>query len=102
AINLGGGYHHADGARGGGFCVYADVPLALHLLHQEGLIESALVVDTDAHQGGGTADAIRSRPWAHILDLFEQDLFPWPKVAEDIAVPLPPRTNGAQYLEALH
>src|SRR5947209_5368629 len=27
AINLGGGFHHASGQRGGGFCVYADVPL---------------------------------------------------------------------------
>src|SRR5436309_2164031 len=49
-VNLGGGYHHADGRSAGGFCVYADVPLALLLLRAEGKIGSALVVDTDAHQ----------------------------------------------------
>jgi histone deacetylase 11 len=102
AINLGGGFHHASRDRGGGFCVYADVPLALSILKQEGLIRSALVVDTDAHQGDGTADCLRPWAWAHDLDFFEEDLFPWPKVEEDVSVPLPPRTNGAEYLEVLH
>ena len=101
AINLGGGYHHAGDDKGGGFCVYADVPLALQILHAEGQIRSTLVVDTDAHQGNGTADAIRPWPWAHILDFFEEGLFPWPKVAEDVAVPLPARTEGKEYLDAL-
>jgi histone deacetylase 11 len=101
AINLGGGYHHTSGRKGGGFCVYADVPLALALLKDEGRIETALVVDTDAHQGNGTAEAIAPWPWTHLLDLFEQDIFPWPKADEDMPVPLPPRTNGAEYLDAL-
>jgi histone deacetylase 11 len=101
AINLGGGYHHAGPGCGGGFCAYADVPLALRTLEEEGRLHSALVVDTDAHQGNGTADAIRPWPWAHLLDLFEEDIFPWPKVDEDMPVPLPSRTNGAEYLDAL-
>lgn len=102
AVNLGGGYHHAGRDRGGGFCVYADVPLALAILKDEGRIQTALVVDTDAHQGNGTADVIRDWPWAHILDFFEEDIFPWPKVEEDIAVPLRPGISGAEYLAALH
>jgi histone deacetylase 11 len=101
AVNLGGGYHHAAPDRGGGFCAYADVPLALSTLQREGRISSALVVDTDAHQGDGTADAIRPWPWAHLLDLFEADLFPWPKVDEDVPVPLLAATNGVEYLDAL-
>jgi len=102
AINLGGGFHHAGPNRGGGFCAYADVPLALTVLHQEGRLRSALVVDTDAHQGNGTADAIRPWDWAHLLDFFEDDLFPWPKAEEDMPVPLPPRTHGAEYRDVLH
>src|SRR5262249_44955318 len=101
AINLSGGYHHAGPEKGGGFCVYADVPLALTVLYQEGRFRSALVVDTDAHQGNGTADAIRSWDWAYILDFFEEDIFPRPKVAEDIPVPLRAGMNGAEYLEVL-
>jgi histone deacetylase 11 len=101
AVNLGGGYHHASGNRGGGFCVFADAPLALVTLRQEGRINSALVVDTDAHQGNGTADALRPWPWAHMLDFYEQDLFPWPKVEEDVRVPLPAGLGGAEYLDTL-
>lgn len=101
AINLGGGYHHASGHSGGGFCIYADVPLALALLHDEGLIRSALVVDTDAHQGNGTADAIRTWPWAHLLDFFEEDIYPYRKAKEEMPVPLPALTTGSTYLEIL-
>jgi histone deacetylase 11 len=101
AINLGGGYHHASGTSGGGFCVYADVPLALALLHDAGKIRSALVVDTDAHQGNGTAEAIRSWNWAHLLDLFEQDIYPPYKVEEELPVPLPALTAGIAYLDIL-
>jgi histone deacetylase 11 len=101
AINLGGGFHHASGARGGGFCVYADVPLALALLHREGRLRSALVIDTDAHQGDGTADAVRPWGWARMLDLFEERLYPQPKVSEDMPVPLPPLLRGEGYRAAL-
>ena len=38
---------------------------------------------------------------AAYLDLFEQDVFPWPKAEENVPVPLPPRTNGAEYLALL-
>jgi histone deacetylase 11 len=101
AINLGGGYHHAGPEKGGGFCAYADVPLALLTLKVEKRIGTALVVDTDAHQGNGTADAIRGWPWAHILDLYEEDIFKWPKVEEDMAVPLPSGLAGPEYLDIL-
>jgi len=101
AVNLGGGFHHASGSRGGGFCVYADAPLALHILREEGLIRTALVIDTDAHQGDGTADAIRDWPWASIVDFYEDDIFPWPKVEENVPVPLSPRTAGSACLELL-
>jgi histone deacetylase 11 len=101
AINLGGGFHHASGQKGHGFCVYADVPTALLLLHREGRIRSALVIDTDAHQGDGTADAIRDWEWAHLLDFFESAIFPWPKVEEDAAVPLPSWLDGEEYLRRI-
>lgn len=59
AINLGGGFHHAASGWGGGFCVYADAPLAARVLHDEGKVGKVLVVDLDAHQGNGTAAAFR-------------------------------------------
>ena len=101
AINLAGGYHHAGPDGGGGFCVYADGPIGLEVLHVEGRLRSALVVDTDAHQGNGTAACIRNWPWAHILDFYEQDIYPWPKVEEEMAVQLWPGTDGAEYMNLL-
>ena len=102
AINLGGGFHHAAAAWGGGFCVYADIPLAAALLHAEGRVGKVLVVDLDAHQGNGTAAIFRGWPWAVILDVFEEDLFPMTKEPEDFPSPIPAGMTGADYLEILH
>jgi len=101
AINLGGGFHHASFGWGGGFCVYADAPLALKTLHDEGRIERALVVDLDAHQGNGTAAAIREWPWVKIADLYGEDLFPWSKEPEDYAFPARAGMAGHEYLEVV-
>jgi histone deacetylase 11 len=102
AINIGGGFHHACRDKGSGFCVYADTPIALANLHAEKPFRSALVIDTDAHQGDGNADAIRPWPWAHALDFFEDALFPHPKVQEDWPVPLASNLCGEEYLRTLH
>jgi histone deacetylase 11 len=98
AINLGGGYHHAASDWGGGFCVYADVPLAAKVLHDEAKIGRVLVVDLDAHQGNGTAAAFRDWPWASILDLHEEDIFPARKEPEDYPLPVGPGLTGGEYM----
>ena len=102
AINLGGGFHHAAAASAGGFCVYADIPLAAWILHEEGLAAKVLiVVNLDAHQGNGTAATIRPWPWASILDVYQESLFPIPKEREDFPVPLAAGTGGMEYLDAV-
>ena len=80
AINLGGGFHHASGEHGHGFCVYADTPIALAQLHAEKPFRSVLIVDTDAHQGDGTAKAIRTWPWAKVITPKRKKAIPcrWP------------------------
>ena len=79
AVNLGGGFHHAGPDKGGGFCVYADGPIALAALQAEGRINSALVVDTDAHQGNGTADASRPWPWRTFWTSMKTTFSPGPR-----------------------
>ena len=51
SINVGGGFHHCSGGRGGGFCAYADITLTVHvvLAHYEH-INKVAIVDLDAHQ----------------------------------------------------
>ncbi|WP_169979555.1 histone deacetylase family protein [Tautonia rosea] len=99
AINLGGGYHHAGSDRGGGFSAYADVPLGALILHEEGRIGRVLVVDLDVHQGDGTASVFRNWSWASILDLYEDDLFPFPKEPVDVPLPVPAGLSGIEYLD---
>jgi len=98
AINLGGGYHHAADAWGGGFCVYADVPLAAKILHQESKIKRVMVVDLDAHQGNGTAAVFHGWDWAFIFDLYERELFPARKEREDYPLPVGSGLTGNEYL----
>jgi len=98
AVNLGGGYHHAAAGWGGGFCVYADVPLAVKLLHDESKVGRVLVVDLDAHQGNGTASVFRGWPWASIYDLYERDIFPARKEPEDFPPPVGPGLTGGEHL----
>jgi histone deacetylase 11 len=98
AINLSGGYHHAAASWGDGSCVYADIPLAAATLHAQGLVERVLVVDLDAHQGNGTAATIHPCPWASILDVYEEDLFPPVKQPEDFPIPIPAGLEGLEYL----
>jgi histone deacetylase 11 len=99
AINLGGGFHHAAAAWGGGFCVYADAPLAATILRTERRVEKVMVVDLDAHQGNGTAAVFGGWPWASILDVYQEDLFPARKEPEDYPLPLPAGTTGGEYLD---
>jgi histone deacetylase 11 len=101
AINLGGGFHHAAADWGGGFCVYADIPWAAAVLHQERRVGKVLVVDLDAHQGNGTAAVFRDWPWASIFDAYEGDLFPSRKEAEDYPLALPDGTIGCDYLDLI-
>ena len=54
AINLGGGYHHADRGRGMGFCIFNDIAVAIARLRSKGFREPILVVDLDVHDGNGT------------------------------------------------
>lgn len=101
AINLGGGYHHAEPDRGGGFCIYADMPIAIRVLQDEGLIERALVVDLDVHQGNGTALCVAAGDDVYTLDLHQSGIYPIPKERNDRDVPLAAGMTDDAYLAVL-
>lgn len=54
AVNLGGGFHHARPHRGDGFCLIADIPVAIRKIREENGPLRVLVIDLDVHQGDGT------------------------------------------------
>src|SRR5688500_9440885 len=55
AVNLAGGTHHAFPDHGEGFCVFNDVAVAIRTMQAQGRALRCAVVDTDVHQGNGTA-----------------------------------------------
>ncbi len=52
---FGGGMHHAQKSFGNGFCLLNDIVIAVRKLQAENRIQTAWVIDTDAHKGDGTA-----------------------------------------------
>lgn len=64
SFNLGGGFHHAFPDHGEGFCMINDVAIAIRAMQREKLVERAMVVDCDVHQGNGTAVIFGRRPQA--------------------------------------
>jgi len=67
-VNIGGGFHHAYPDHGEGFCMMHDFGVAIRSLQKRKLIQRAMTVDCDVHQGNGTA-AIFSGARSQLSDL---------------------------------
>ena len=100
-VNLGGGFHHARPAAGGGFCVYNDVAAALGVLRAEGFGGRVLIVDTDAHQGDGDHLFFRDDSTVFSFSMHQGDIFPGDKPRGDKDVSLPGGADDAAFLAAL-
>uniref|UniRef100_A0A0K8VSD8 Histone deacetylase 11 n=1 Tax=Bactrocera latifrons TaxID=174628 RepID=A0A0K8VSD8_BACLA len=105
AINLGGGFHHCCAYRGGGFCPYADITLLItKTLEEEPNIETAMIVDLDAHQGNGHERDFYENEKVFILDMYNASIYPRDheaKLAISCAVELKPRTADGTYMKKL-
>ncbi len=76
AINLSGGYHHAKADSGGGFCFFADVPIAVYKLLEKNPNLSVMVIDLDAHQGNGNEAIFKDDPRTHVFDVYNDFIYP--------------------------
>src|SRR5882724_4879397 len=76
ACNIGGGFHHAYPAHGEGFCAIHDVAIAIRRVQKDGLIERAMVVDTDVHHGNGTAAIFADDPSVFTLSIHQFHNYP--------------------------
>ncbi|XP_042310970.1 histone deacetylase 11 isoform X2 [Sceloporus undulatus] len=77
AINVGGGFHHCSSDKGGGFCAYADISLALKFLFEriEG-VSRATIIDLDAHQGNGHERDFMEDRRVYIMDVYNRYIYP--------------------------
>ncbi|KAJ8720732.1 hypothetical protein PYW08_006197 [Mythimna loreyi] len=76
AINVGGGFHHCSAEKGGGFCPYADITLLIRFLIENHLIQNAMIVDLDAHQGNGYERDFIDVPEVYIMDMYNKNIYP--------------------------
>jgi acetoin utilization deacetylase AcuC-like enzyme len=125
-VNIGGGFHHAYPDHGEGFCMMHDFAVAIRSLQKRKLIQRAMTVDCDVHQGNGTAAIFgnaRSQPSdlpsAHhasvfglaggkmmygnskdvfTISLHQENNYPMSKPPSSIDVNLPDGCDDANYL----
>jgi acetoin utilization deacetylase AcuC-like enzyme len=100
-FNIGGGFHHAFAGHGEGFCAINDVAVAIRKLQQEHLIERAMVVDCDVHDGNGTAAIFAGDPSAFTLSIHQLNNYPSIKPPSNIDVNLEDGIGDAEYLDRL-
>lgn len=101
AVNLAGGTHHAFRDRGEGYCVLNDAAIAARAMQAEGRVGRVVVIDTDVHQGNGTAAIFAGDPTVFTFSIHGRNNFPFHKEKSDLDVELDDRTGDAAYLAAL-
>jgi acetoin utilization deacetylase AcuC-like enzyme len=101
AANIGGGFHHAFPDHGEGFCVIHDVAIAIRKLQADKAIHRAMVVDTDVHQGNGTAAIFANDNSVFTFSIHQENNYPSPKPPSDIDINLPDEIGDAEYLSRL-
>ena len=101
ACNTAGGSHHAHADGGAGFCVFNDVAVAIRVLQADGLIDRALVVDLDVHQGDGTARIFEADDSVVTYSVHAAENYPVRKANSDLDIALPDGVRDEAYLEML-
>lgn len=101
AMNLGGGFHHAFADRAEGFCYVNDVAVAAREVQAQGLAERVAVIDTDLHQGNGTASIFHDDPSVLTFSIHQENLYPL-KQQSDLDIGLEDRTGDDEYLDKLN
>lgn len=108
AIHLAGGFHHAKPNRGEGFCLFADVAIAVAWLRTMGQLaedDRVLYIDLDAHQGNGVCHCFHEDLRVFVFDLFCREIYPWFDTEAERRIdsphPLPKQCSDQRYLDEL-
>ena len=101
SASIGGGFHHAYPNHGEGFCVLHDVAIGIRRLQSDGAVRRAMVVDTDVHQGNGTAVIFRDDQDVFTLSIHQENNYPYPKPPSTIDIDLPDGIGDDDYLAIL-
>lgn len=101
AANIGGGFHHACPDHGEGFCAIHDVAVAIRRLQHDGVVQRAMVVDTDVHHGNGTAVIFHDDETVFTLSIHQENNYPFFKPPSTVDIDLPDGIGDDDYLGIL-
>jgi len=101
ACNIGGGFHHAYPGHGEGFCAIHDVAVAIRRVQKDGLIERAMVIDTDVHHGNGTAAIFAQDPSVFTLSIHQYHNYPQFKPPSNVDIHLDNGVGDDEYCQRL-
>ena len=99
-MHLGGGFHHAMPDHAEGFCYVHDVAVAIRVLQTERRIDRAAIIDTDVHQGNGTARIFQDDTRVWTFSIHQENNYPI-KERSDHDIGLDDGTGDEAYLAAL-
>lgn len=101
AVCLAGGTHHAFREHGEGYCVFNDVAVAIRHLQSRQPGIRVMVVDTDAHQGNGTAALLADDPRVFTYSIHVGRNYPTHKQPGSMDVETVRYVEGDLYLKQL-
>ncbi|MDB5301908.1 MAG: putative Deacetylase, histone deacetylase family [Phycisphaerales bacterium] len=106
--------HHAEPDRAMGFCLFANVAIAVRYLQARHSVGKVAVVDFDVHHGNGTQAAFETDPTVLFISLHQDPRTCYPgsgyawETGEGagtgtiINIPMNPGSGDAEYLNAFH
>lgn len=102
SLNVAGGTHHAFADKGEGFCLLNDFAVAANYLLHSKIIEQALIIDLDVHQGNGSASIFEGNPRVFTFSMHGAHNYPFRKETSDLDIGLKDGTTGEEYLQILN
>jgi acetoin utilization deacetylase AcuC-like enzyme len=100
-VCLAGGTHHAFRGHGEGYCVFNDVAVAIRDLQDRQPNIRIMVVDTDAHQGNGTAALLANDPRVFTYSIHVGRNYPTKKIPGTLDIETVRYVEGGMYLHQL-
>lgn len=97
--------HHAEAARGRGYCIFGNIAVAVAKARAELDLRRVAVIDWDVHHGNGTEDMFRADPAVLTVSLHQDRLYPEDSGAitshaSVVNIPLPPGCGWGAYFDA--
>lgn len=104
--------HHAEPDQGRGYCLFANVPVAIEALRAAGRLERVAIFDYDVHHGNGAQKIYWNDPNVLTISVHQDRLFPTDSglasergvgaaLGTNINVPLPAGSGDGAYLSVV-